>query len=330
MTTTTSKYIAVVGSVCIDNFVEIPRLPKQGETLPSLHPRSTTILPGGKGANQAAGVSSLGSKSYFVGRIGDDADADAIESALSSKGVDIAATERNKTGAPSGKAFIFLEPSGANSIIIVQGTNIEGWEAPYFDKNVRKLIENASALMLQREIPDDVNLEAAKIARANDVPVLLDVGGSDATVDSRLAPLVSIIWPNETELSNITEGMPTDTEEEVLAAVERLREQGMSDALITLGGRGSLFVSADDPKSITRGECFDVGDAVKDTTGAGDCFRAAYATARFCDGHDVAYSLRFASASSALLVQRMGAMSAPKRTEVEGFLQSRGGRDEEG
>ena len=143
-----SRHVAVVGSVCVDSFIGVPRLPSSGETLVcrrvvlffsfSLYvirrfistfslQESRNLLTktglelilevyrffrGGKGANQAAGVASFESKSFFIGRIGDDADADIIQDALKGKVVDVSCMPRNSS-VPSGKAFIFLNPTVA-------------------------------------------------------------------------------------------------------------------------------------------------------------------------------------------------------------------------
>ena len=95
----------------------------------------------------------------------------------------------------------------------------------------------------------------------------------------------------------------------------------MKDVLVTMGEKGSIMIPFEEPNNVTRGNCYRV-DSVVDTTGAGDCFRAAFATSRFCDGRNVQDSLQFASAASALLVQRLGAMSAPTRDEINHFLSS--------
>ncbi len=57
-----------------------------------------------------------------------------------------------------------------------------------------------------------------------------------------------------------------------------------------------------------------------DTTGAGDCFTAAFGVA-LMEGLPHADALRFASAAACLCVQRLGAMpSLPRREEVEALL----------
>ena len=62
------------------------------------------------------------------------------------------------------------------------------------------------------------------------------------------------------------------------------------------------------------------GPNVVDTTGAGDCFTAAYAVA-LLEGKRGADALRFASAAGSICVRRKGAMpSMPSRGGVEGLL----------
>ena len=63
-------------------------------------------------------------------------------------------------------------------------------------------------------------------------------------------------------------------------------------------------------------------DAVVDTTGAGDCFTAAFSVA-LLDGSDPAAALKYATAAAALCVQARGAMSSlPLRRDVEAFLET--------
>ena len=62
--------IVVVGSLNMDLVVKAPRMPLGGETLPG---RDFQMIPGGKGANQAAAAARLGAQVAMVGRVGGDA-----------------------------------------------------------------------------------------------------------------------------------------------------------------------------------------------------------------------------------------------------------------
>ena len=60
--------------------------------------------------------------------------------------------------------------------------------------------------MLQREVPDHINLAAAKIAKENkdeERIVILDMGGTDAPISGDLVSLLDYISPNETELKTL-------------------------------------------------------------------------------------------------------------------------------
>jgi sugar/nucleoside kinase (ribokinase family) len=68
-------------------------------------------------------------------------------------------------------------------------------------------MDRAVAVMLQREIPPDINARVAAMADTAEVPVVLDVGGTDEPVDPAILPHVSLIAPNESELAFIS-GVP--------------------------------------------------------------------------------------------------------------------------
>ena len=74
-------------------------------------------------------------------------------------------------------------------------------------------------------------------------------------------------------LAPVAAGMPTNTLFEQIAAAKELQRQGVSEVLVTLGEGGSMLIKSDG--GIVRQDCFRV-DKVVDTTGAGDCFRAAF------------------------------------------------------
>ena len=67
--------IVVVGSLNYDIFVESPRRPLKGETLPAYrwYPKG-----GGKGGNQAISAAKNGCSVQFVGGVGNDSFADAL------------------------------------------------------------------------------------------------------------------------------------------------------------------------------------------------------------------------------------------------------------
>jgi ribokinase len=307
--------LVVVGSVNADLYVEIERLPKPGETILGAN---AAVRPGGKGANQAAAAARLGQSTAFIGQVGEDAFAAPLVAALTAAGVDCSglASQPGETG----QAMILLQAGGENSIILIAGANAR-WQA--VPAASRAAVAGAGALLLQREIPDPVCLDAALLARGRGVPVIMDAGGRDQELPASLAGAVSLLSPNETELHRLS-GMPTGTRAEVEEAARTLIRRGVGAVLVKLGARGCLLV--DGGGQALEQAAFRV--PVADTTGAGDCFTAAY-TVALMEGLPAARRLAFACAAAALCVQRLGALpSMPERAEVERFLAgaAQGGR----
>ncbi|MCO5575806.1 hypothetical protein L7F22_029611 [Adiantum nelumboides] len=214
--------LVVVGSANADIYVEIERLPAPGETIAACDGRT---LPGGKGANQAACAARLSYPTFFIGQVGEDAHGNLIRDALLTCGVHL--EHVNTVLEPTGHAVVMLQPGGQNSIIIVGGANVS-WTrleatSSQFSLQTQQLISQAGALLLQREIPDDVNIEAAKIAKNADVPVILDAGGADTPIPKDLLQCVTVLSPNETELARLTRA-PVDSLEDSINAARQCQK----------------------------------------------------------------------------------------------------------
>lgn len=95
------------------------------------------------------------------------------------------------------------------------------------------------------------------------------------------------------------------------AVLEELREFGPEEAILTLGKEGCLVQSEGEFKKI---EGIDV--EVKDLTGAGDVFGAAFLS-NYLDTGDVDGSARFASVAAGLKLKYKGPVGFPSREEVE-------------
>ncbi|MQM23413.1 hypothetical protein Taro_056477 [Colocasia esculenta] len=307
------KPMVVVGSANADIYVEIDRLPMVGETISA---RTGQTLAGGKGANQACCGGKLAHPTYFVGQVGDDAHGRLIEEALEGGGVLLGHLSR-VPAAPTGHAVVMLQPDGQNSIIIVGGANMCCWPERLPEKDL-EVVRRAGVLLLQREIPDSVNIQVAEAAKSAGVPVILDAGGMEGPIPLELLNFVDVFSPNEIELARLT-GLPTETFEQLSQAVKKCYEMGVEQVLVKLGGKGSaLFIKGDEPIKQPVIEA----SKVLDTTGAGDTFTAAFAVA-LVEGKTRKECLRFAAAAASLCVQVKGAIpSMPERSAVVKLLQS--------
>jgi ribokinase len=298
--------IAVVGSVNMDVVSVVEAFPQPGETV---HARATSYHGGGKGANQAVAAAAAGAAVDFIGAVGDDAFAEPLAAGLVARGVGVAALAHKQT--TSGQAFITVDATGQNTIILSAGAN--GRITASEVEAAQAQIAQAHTLLTQNEIPWEATFAALSLAHqagaqviANPAPVF--------EPPSEAYPLIDTLILNEIEAARLTHRAVTTLADAEHAAHE-LIERGARAVIVTLGALGSLFLSAEGQPIETP--IFPV--EVVDTTAAGDTFIGMYAVA--AAEMDTAQALRFATAASALCVSRPGAQeSIPTRAEVEAFL----------
>lgn len=111
--------VVVVGSLSMDLTASTTALPSAGETVIGT---SFTMVPGGKGNNQAVTCARQGVATAMVGRVGPDAFGDAIRAQLVAEGVDVSYLTTDLGGA-TGIADITVDSNGQNFIIVVPRSN---------------------------------------------------------------------------------------------------------------------------------------------------------------------------------------------------------------
>jgi len=113
------------------------------------------------------------------------------------------------------------------------------------------------------------------------------------------------------------EGEAIDTLADAKSAAGKLLSLGPANVILKIGRLGCVLATPNEIRAFTG---FDV-HAV-DTTGAGDVFNGAFATA-LAEGRTAFEAAMMANAAAALSVTRAGAQSSiPSRSEVEDLLQT--------
>lgn len=294
--------IVVVGSINIDNTFKVDELPRLGETLITSCYNSSY---GGKGANQAVAAARLGADVSMVGCVGNDIIGDKVIKNLQNEKINVDSIIK-VNDAVSGNAFITIDNKGDNTIIVYSGAN-EKLNCDIIESN-EDTIKNADLMMTQLEIPIESIEKAMKIAKENNVKVLLNPAPVKNLPDS-IYKLIDVITPNETELIKLT-GMTN-----VKDGAKMLLEKGVKSVIVTLGDKGSYYLDC-------NGEIFNKSFHVdaKDTTAAGDSFNAAIAI-KLISGEEIDKSLLYANAVGALTTTKLGAQeSLPYKQEVEEFM----------
>jgi len=203
--------------------------------------------------------------------------------------------------ASSGVAVIAVDDKSENQIIIIPGTNGQVNEADV--AQVVSLLPQASALLLQLEIPLQSVLLAAQAAQAVDVPVILDPAPADQDVPEQLYPLIDIITPNEIEAGQLV-GFLVDGPEAATQAANILRQRGVGIVIVKLGAQGALCVTEAETFLIPAFPVLAI-----DTVAAGDAFNGGLAAALF-EGLPLRQAVVWGAAAGAIASTRSGAQSA--------------------
>ena len=238
-----------------------------------------------------------GSRIQLIGCIGNDDEGLAYQAHLDELGVHqagLVVTDSVGTGA----AFITVEDTGENTIVVHPGAN-----HALTPKQVESALNAAvplDGILMQLECPLTAVQAASNWAQARGVKVLLNPSPCNDALNHDL-PHADVWIVNETEAAHIP------------PATSGLR-------IVTRGAKptqvfehGTLLLEAAPP-------------AVQaiDTVGAGDAFAGAFAEA-YLEGQPLEQAIAFANAAGALATQQLGAQTAiPTRDEICAFQQRQG------
>lgn len=279
--------IAVIGLVGNSVFLPVEKFHEGGETVHALGFHDEW---GGKGFNQAVAAARYGATVSYLGAVGKDGSKQKIEEFLSHEGIDSVIIEKENARTPY--AVIITDKTGVNHVTVYGGAKLEREDVALFEEQ----IASADILLINNEIPLEVNEQAAEIARKNDVKIVLNPAPAKELPTSFLDK-IWLFTPNEFEHAAIN---------------------GRKNAIVTLGSDGCHDLEND-----AKYPCFKV--KAVDTTGAGDTFNGVLA-ASTAEGAERGDAIELAQAASAISVTKSGVMdSIPHRSEINKFLKERKG-----
>ncbi|MEH7419034.1 ribokinase [Neobacillus drentensis] len=301
--------IVVIGSMNMDIVNHVENHPQPGETIKGW---GTAYHPGGKGANQAVAAARSGGQVIMAGAVGTDTFSGKLVSTLQEEGINTDfILEKDGT---SGIAFITVDSSGENTIILSEGSN--GKFMPDDLEPICRMMESGDVILLQNEIPWQTTEYAIQTAYSKGVRVILNPAPA-VKVPKELFPFVDMLILNETEVEAITD-KPVKDIDQARNAASQLNEWNIKEVIITLGKNGAIYRNQNGLELVTPS--FSVN--AKDTTAAGDTFIGALAAERVL-GHPIQDCLRYATAAAALSVTVQGAQnSIPTREKILSFLKS--------
>ena len=300
--------ILVVGSINMDLVVRSPHIPAGGETVLG---SGFATYPGGKGANQAVAVARLGGACRMIGCVGRDAFGEQLLTGMKSEGIDCSHIQASPDS-PTGVAMIIVDAKGENSIVVASGANHRLSPDDLFA--AQDAFQGARVVVLQLELTLPTVRAAIDLARRNGCKIILDPAPAPKKLPEELFR-VDIISPNVSEAEQITGRAAGEEWCDKLVACD-LIARGASAAVLKLGHRGSMVVTADE--HFYTVPAYKV--SVVDTTAAGDAFTAALAVS-VARGENLHQAARFANAAGALACTKFGAQpSMPTANEVRQLM----------
>ncbi len=279
--------VAVVGSYNTGFLIYVDRLPAEGETLAG---HGFRMEHGGKGSNQAIQSSRLGCSTTMIARIGDDIFGERALAKWREEHIDTRYVVRD-VEKPTGAGLIIVGPAGKNIIAVDLGANM-GLSVEDVEK-AREAIEKTDVILSQLEIPVETSLHAL---RKRDAISILNPAPATILEPARLNG-INIITPNEVEVKTLAGYNPNEAVDPI--SIGEKYAKYVEHVVITLGERGAAVINKNGKREIPAPKV----DAI-DTTGAGDAFNGALATA-LAKGYTIEEAVEYACYAGAFLVARI-------------------------
>jgi ribokinase len=304
MTNKSESRIIVLGRVSMALTVNLDSVPKPKEQITA---KRITYIPGGKGSNQAVAANKLGGKASFVTCIGADKFGADLLSFLKSQGLDTSFIKTSKD-TQTGTSIVMIDNNSDNTIISIPGSERELHPSDMHQIKFNK----GDIAVTQLALAEEVLTKFLKKAKDSKATTILNCAPQNK-VSKDLLKLADYIILNEREAAFFAGNMAVSQNHLVAldyAKKIRLREDQV--IVVTLGSKGSVTLNGHEVIRIPGIKV----DAI-DTTGAGDTFVGAFATA-LSESMGLKQGLSFANKAAALCVQKHGAAtSAPTRKEVD-------------
>ena len=253
--------VCVIGGINIDFISTVKSMPKAGETIVG---NDFVVTPGGKGANQAVACGRLGLKTSMIGRVGNDTFADQLISNLNDEKINTDGITKDKN-THTGIATIILDENGENSIIQTPGANYLCGDDEL--NYLKSKISEFDLVVLQSEIPINISLSAAKIAKNANKLVIWDPAPANELPDEAYK-YIDYLIPNQTEAKTLSGLDDVLNEKQALEASKIFLDKGVKNVIITMAEQGAFGYNGKESYFI------DIPNDIKviDSVAAGDAF----------------------------------------------------------
>ena len=252
---------------------------------------------GGSVANSIVGLSQLGHKVGFIGKVSDDDFGNKYEDGLKKENVAYFYSKKKET-LPTGTCLILITPDSERTMCTFLGT---AGKISENDININS-VKNSEIVFLEGYLWDEGEPKSAfnkTIKHANKVAMSLSdlfcVERHKENFLDLVKNKLDITFANEQEITSLINARNF---EEVVTFAKKLE----SLVVITLGEKGSIAINGNEII-----ECESKKDLeIKDLTGAGDLFAAGYLHG-YINNYSIKKSLEKGTEMSSKVIQTIGA-----------------------
>ena len=252
---------------------------------------------GGSVANSIVGLSQLGNKVGFIGKVNDDDLGQKYEIGLKKENVDYFYSKKKET-LPTGTCLILITPDSERTMCTFLGT---AGKINENDVDVN-IIKNSEIIFLEGYLWDEGEPKSAfdkAIKNSNKVAMSLSDSFCVERHKKQFLNLVQnkidITFANEQEISSLIDAKKF---EEVVAFGQQIGKL----IIVTRGEKGSIAINKDQIIECESKKDLDI----KDLTGAGDLFAAGYLHG-YINNLTVHESLEKGTDMSSKVIQQIGA-----------------------
>ena len=252
---------------------------------------------GGSVANSIVGLSQLGNKVGFIGKVNDDDLGQKYENGLKKENVDYLYSKKKET-LPTGTCLILITPDSERTMCTFLGT---AGKINENDVDVNS-IKNSEIIFLEGYLWDEGEPKSAfdkAIKNSNRVAMSLSDSFCVERHKKHFLNLVQneldITFANEQEISSLIDAKKF---EEVVAFGQQIGKL----IIVTRGEKGSIAINKDQIIECESKKDLDI----KDLTGAGDLFAAGYLHG-YINNLTVHESLEKGTDMSSKVIQQIGA-----------------------
>jgi sugar/nucleoside kinase (ribokinase family) len=252
----------------------------------------------GAAAGTAVDLVKLGNQVVSMGAVGGDELGDFLLAVMAKRGVDVSRLVR-KEAEQTAASILPIRPDGGRPSFHVPGANL-GVTLADLDVEALRGVRavHLGGMDVTFGLGDPAFFELLDSLRAAGTVVTMDLLSEmpDLLGMARaFLPHVDYFLPNETQALLMAPGAGTPS-----AAAEALLAEGPRGVLVTLGGAGSLVVTAAGAEHVPA-----LKVDVADTTGCGDAYCAGFITG-LLHGQDVVTAARWGTAAAARVATGLG------------------------